>query len=197
MKVILFNAPPNSGKTYSSEWLREELHDSLGGFVKVTNQAFADPVNKAVKSFFSLSEEQFEELATREMKEVKQESLGFRSLREARIWLAEDLIKPRVGRDFFAAEVYDGFERGWAVNIVHDLGFKEELKVMTDNVPHKNILVVRICAEGTNYEGDSRSPVKVPESVEVLEWENRKDEESLNELWSEVVAWLHSEEGIL
>ena len=197
MKVILFNAPPNSGKTFASEWLKGELRNAYGGFVKITNQAFANPVNKAVKSFYSLSEEQFEELSTREMKEVKQEALGFRSMREARVWLAEGLIKPRSGKGIFAKEVYDGFERGWAINIVHDLGFKEELKVMTDNVAHKNILVVRICAEGTDYKGDSRSPVKVPESVEVFEWENLKDAESLAVLWNKVFGWLHSEEGIL
>lgn len=177
--VIIFNAPPNSGKDYICDFLMDNYF--------CNKVEFKRKLRELVKTIYSLSNEQVELLCLRENKELPQEVLGWLSFREAMIYVSEVLIKPHYGKDYFAMALLNELV-DFTINVVSDGGFVEEVEYLADN--DCDVYVIRIRCEGCDFEGDSRR--YLPESVKwkVVDIVNNKDSQFIND----VITYLKSED---
>ena len=145
-KLIILNAPKNCGKDVAAEHL-----------VKMFNYRhveFKAPVEKLVKSFYSLTDKEHELLYRRENKEVPQSCLMNKSIRDCYIHVSENVIKPMFGRDVFGVLLANSLQSG--VSVCSDGGFEDEVEAVAKEIGKDNILVVQIHSEGKSFEGDSR-----------------------------------------
>lgn len=145
-KLVILNAPKGCGKDVAAEHL-----------VKMYNfhhVEFKAPVEKLVKSFYSLTDKEHEFLYRRENKEVPQSVLMNKSIRDCYIHVSENVIKPQFGRDIFGVLLADSLQSG--VSVCSDGGFEEEVEAVAKEIGKDNILVVQIHSEGKSFEGDSR-----------------------------------------
>ena len=146
-KLVILNAPKGCGKDVAAEHL-----------VKMFNYRhveFKSPVEKLVKSFYSLTDKEHDILYRRENKEVPQSYLMNKSIRDCYIHVSENVIKPVFGRDVFGVLLADSLQSG--VSVSSDGGFEEEVEAVAKEIGKENILVVQIHAEGKTFDGDSRS----------------------------------------
>ena len=147
-KVVIFNAPPDTGKDYLVDHL---VSNGGGAYYKAE---FKGRLKTIVMAVYGLSEEEHTFFYLRENKDKKFERLGGKSIRECYIEVSEDVIKPFYGKDYFGkAAVYSLVEGG--VNLFSDGGFPQELVPLVEAVGGANVLVVRLKGVGS-FVGDSR-----------------------------------------
>lgn len=146
--IVIFNGPPGSGKDEAASYFKENF-----GF---GNLSFKYQLFKQTMKHFDVNEEWFMEgYEDREQKEKPCTILDGMSRREAMIFVSEEIIKPREGKDFFgrcvAEEIED--EKHYALA---DGGFFEEITPIIERVGAENIVVVQLTREGHDYSSDSR-----------------------------------------
>lgn len=157
MPCILFlNGPPGVGKDAAADVLvaREGFH----------MVSFKRTLNVLIATLFGLEPGLVERYSiNRDLKDTPSDHFDGRSLRQAQIFVAETVVKPHFGKDFFARRLltyvaqarrqYDKF-------VVPDLGFSDELLPF---YPHRNLLpiaLIRIFRPEYTFVGDSREYVK-------------------------------------
>lgn len=157
-KILVLNAPPNSGKDTIADYL--VAHQ---GYIKLS---FKSALFELLYKVFSIDNpEKFMQIYyTREAKEQPCSSLriGDRimSPREALIFLSESVVKPLWGGAYFgtrAAQLIGDSKSN--LYVFADGGFLAELVPLVDKVGGKNITVVQIERDGCTFEGDSRDYV--------------------------------------
>jgi len=178
-QVVVFNAPPNAGKDFICDYLRDNYF--------CNKVEFKGKLRELVKTIYSLTNEQMEWLSLRENKEIPQDILCGISFREAHIDVSENLIKPKYGKDYFAKALLNELVE-FTINVVSDGGFLEEVEYLTDN--GCDVYVVRIHCDECDFAGDSRK--YLPDSVkwEVVDIVNNKDHQFIED----VIQYLKSEE---
>ena len=157
-KVVVFNAPPGSGKDEACKWLEEFqlFHDKTEGVIYIPiHKEFKGKLFAITQEIFSVSEEEWDEHYTRELKEVAWDKLNGLSPRQALIFVSEDIIKPNFSKTYFGESLAKSLDHG--INVISDGGFDEEMIPIIDAVGKENILVVKIKRDGCSFEGDSRS----------------------------------------
>lgn len=152
-KIILLNAPSMVGKDVAAKHLTE-VRQSV-------HMEFKTPLFDLTRFFFSLSKDEFDKLYSRDLKEVKRYHLGNRSIRQAMIFVSEEVVKPNFGADFFGKKsvelVRAALNEGGNENFVYsDSGFKREAEALVDAFGADNVAVVRIYRDGYTFDGDSR-----------------------------------------
>lgn len=180
-QVVVFNAPPNAGKDYICDYLRDNYF--------CNKVEFKGKLRELVKTIYSLSNEQMEWLGLRENKEIPQEVLGGLSFREAHIDVSERLIKPHYGKDYFAKELLKELV-DFTINVVSDGGFVGETEYLADN--GCDVYVIRIHCEECDFAGDSRKYLPESAKWKVVDIVNKKD----NQFIKDVLTYLKSE-GLL
>jgi len=156
-KVILLNAPPNAGK----DVVAEEFRRVLG----VAHRQFKGKLFEIAKVISGLTDEEWDAIYTRELKEVPDERLWGLSPREFLIDISERMIKPLAGKDYFGEilgkecsyRLADGLDV-----VVSDSGFNEEAEALCRIVGAENVYCVRFLREGCSFDGDSRNYVDTP-----------------------------------
>lgn len=157
-KVVIFNAPPGSGKDEACKWLEEfRLFYAKGEGVvyKLFHKEFKSKLFTITREVFSVSREEWEEHYTREFKEQPWDKLNGLSPRQALIFVSEKIIKPNFSKLYFGESLAKSLEKG--LNVVSDGGFDDEVLPIIEAVGKENILVVKIKREGCSFEGDSRN----------------------------------------
>lgn len=151
-KVVVFNGPPASGKDVIANSL-VSLYPNI-----YEHLTFKQPLVERVKEIFGISDDEWEDMYSREMKEVPQERLGNRSPRQALGFVAEDLIKPLAGDGIFALEVCESITKTKTnpskVFIISDGGFEEELVQVS--LHFYRPLLIRIHRDGKDFTNDRR-----------------------------------------
>jgi len=93
------------------------------------------------------------------LKERSNPQLMGMSAREAQIWLSEDVMKPKFGKDVFGQIAANKIESIRPERcrrfVVTDCGFTEEAEVLVKRFPGQ-VRVVQIQREGCSFDGDSR-----------------------------------------
>lgn len=202
-KIILFNGPPRSGKDYISSNLLRFLTENPPKDVEqwVCPLKFADPLKKALVTLMGIDLNQDFDLEgfIESRKEVRQDILGYKTLREGLIHLSEDCVKPFFGLDFFGKAAVRRMEaliqpsakkpsRG--VFVFSDSGFISETLPLIAEHGEENILVVQLRRLGSRFSGDSRRYI-YPENVTILEYFNDRPEGS--ELFELIKNWIESD----
>lgn len=146
--IVIFNGPPGSGKDEAASYFKENF-----GF---GNLSFKYQLFKQTIEHFEVNEEWFMEgYDNREVKEKKEVALGDRSRREAMIYMSEDIIKPREGKDFFGRCVAEEIEEG-KIYALADGGFYEEIIPIVEKVGAENVVLVQLTRIGHDFSSDSR-----------------------------------------
>lgn len=219
-KVILFNAPANTGKSVAT--------DHLLSIYKAVTAPCKEELWHITMVFFNLSEGEFFSIyEDREQKETPREEfavthaaflklvnylkdkemlhrmgdserVGYTRLscREALIFVSETIVKPTLGGDVFGRYRASFIKGNDMIYIDDSAGFEEELHPLIDIVGKENILLVRVHREGCSFDGDSRN--YVPESMfdYVVDIDNSGSlEEFLNDVAMAVKGWLGDQEG--
>jgi len=146
--IVIFNGPPRSGKDEAASYFKENF-----GF---GNLSFKYQLFKETIAHFEVNEEWFMEgYRDRDQKEKKEFALNDMSRREAMIFVSEDVVKPKKGKDYFGRMVAEEIEevKNYAVA---DGGFVEELEPLIERVGAENIVIVQLTREDCDYSSDSR-----------------------------------------
>ena len=154
-QVIIFNAPPDSGKDVAVEYMLKIL-ESEGH--KVKHLEFKETLFTLVKSTYGITDEVWKGLYTRQNKEIPSDYLVHNgnptSPRNALINMSENVIKPLYGEQAFGLAACNSLSDG--VNLFSDGGFNAELLPIIESVGAKNVLIVKIFRDGRDYSKDSR-----------------------------------------
>ncbi len=166
-KIIIFNAPPSSGKDVAADYIVNVLN-SRG--ITSHHKEFKEPLFKAVKSAYGIGPCLWDVLYSRQYKEIPTDQIIIdncpTSPRNAMIHMSENVMKPLLGDDVFGKMAARGLQDG--INIFSDGGFKDEMLCLYDEVPMKNFLVIQVHREGFTFENDSRDYVQgLPNTVTV------------------------------
>lgn len=211
--VVIFNAPPSSGKDIACQYLRDYFQ--VGKIL-----AFKDELYKDTANYFNIDvEDLILYHADRELKEkpslmfgkfqndsLKQYffgllyvigvllnnkylmSLGYYSSRGALIHVSEDVVKPNKGKDHYGKKlvekIEDSSERFY---FVPDSGFLSEATMVVDK--GYNVYIVHLERSGATFEGDSR---KLLNKDDFKEYSNIKfttidNNGSLDDLYNAIV----------
>lgn len=169
MKVIILNGPIGSGKDTIAKMLTELVTSTMADDTAAVQWCFKDELWRCLGEHFGLGPVELSVLKerhdNRELKEIPVEVLGNRSTRQALIYISEEVMKPRLGKDVFgwyaAATLADLKECGYRMAIGSDGGFIEELRPIARKY---ETYVFRLLGRGS-YEGDSRRYLE-PEETE-------------------------------
>lgn len=154
-KIILFNGPPRSGKDTATDFAMKHLGK------RGIHYRFAAPLKDATHALFGLkvSREHFDQC-----KNVPSVLFQGMSPREAYIWMSEEVVKPKFGRDFFAkvavhsiAERIIESKKTDGIVVISDCGFAEEVELLIEVFGQENVTVVHLKREGTDFTNDSRN----------------------------------------
>lgn len=179
--VVIFNAPPNSGKDVATEMLWKYFQSG-------TKLAFKDSLYSDVASYYNISvTDLIEYHGDRKLKETPSEmfrkydkhslkqyffallfiigavfnirhlmSLGYYSSREALIHVSEDVMKPKYGSCYYGESLARKVEQSSSrFFFVSDSGYKEEVLPLLN--AGYNVYIVHLERIGVTFEGDSRT----------------------------------------
>lgn len=182
-KIILFNAPANSGKDVAVNYLHKQY--------RVFPFSFKKKLVEIVKCVYSLTDEEVTLYSSREEKEKPQIRLRGRSWRQALIHVSEDVIKPNFGEEYFGKAALEYIKQNSKYEIVacSDCGFVPEITPLASAFGGENILLVYLEAEDCSFDGDSRNYVhhdSIPDGNYIKIF-NHKDEAFFDDL-----DWLYA-----
>ena len=147
--IFVTNGPPGSGKDAASEYLVE-----IYGFKHMT---FKYELFKQTFVHYGVSEEWFMEgYNDRTKKELPEELLGGKSKRQALIHVAEDIIKPTYGSDYFGQQAASNIKLPGQY-CFSDSGFSTELQPLINKFGTEKVCLIQILRDGCDYSKDSRN----------------------------------------
>lgn len=161
-KAIFFNGPPRCGKDTSARAALEIPGVKFERFAMPIKTAFAGMMGRAVDDYGNVEfyEDRKEELVP---------ELGV-TYRQWQIDFSEKFMKPLYGQDVFARMLIGRTPAGSHLAI-SDSGFLCEVAPVARVFGPKNVLLVRIHRDGTDFSRDSRSYVDCP-LIEAVDIEN-------------------------
>ena len=181
-KLVILNAPKGCGKDVAAEHLVNKYN--------FHHVEFKTPVKELVKSFYSLTEKDHNHLYLRENKELPQDILHGKSIRDCYIHVSESVIKPMFGKDVFGVLLANSLQSG--VSVSSDGGFTEEVEAVAKEIGKENILIIQIHAEGKTFDGDSRGYLYV-DGVRVVSVNNLFNPQFFEDVVRVVDSWLEDE----
>lgn len=152
-KVVFINGPKRSGKDSLGHLLQEETD------LTCSIDKAAHPLYNAIQELFGLSPDEWEDMYEN-AKEKPHRALEWMSPREAMIWLSETVVKPTFDSSFFGKSLARRIlsKEDVPFHIITDAGFTDEIEVCVNMLPinQYDVYMIRLCREGTSFEGDSR-----------------------------------------
>jgi hypothetical protein len=149
--IVIFNGPPGSGKDESCLYF-----ENLG----YKHLSFKKELFKETINFFGVSEEWFmKDYNNRFTKELPVSQLKINgselSRRDAMIYVSEQFIKPKYGKEFFGLKLAEQIQPV-ASYCVSDGGFEEELIPIINKVGADRIILIQLTRDGCDFSSDSR-----------------------------------------
>ena len=152
-RVVIFNGPPRSGKDTAVNTIWQLLDRSC------IHIKMADPITNSVKSLFGIQFADWQHIYNN-FKDAPHPQLQGMTPREACIWLSEEVVKPKFGKDFFgriaARRCTDAIDGGYTV-LMSDGGFLDEVQCIVDHVGSEHVVLVHLHRPGFDFANDSRS----------------------------------------
>lgn len=149
--VIILNGPPGSGKDTLADHMVENYRSCTA------HMRFKTALNRIVCAIYGITDKMLESIAATE-KEVPSEIFKGLSLREAQIFVSEEIIKPNYGKHFFGKALVSEVLSSPVNNIfVSDGGFYEEIEPILERKEDINLILVRLFRDGHDFSRDSRN----------------------------------------
>jgi hypothetical protein len=162
--LIGFSGPPRSGKDSIATTLAAIIENKHGFQPQLL--ACSTPMREVVYAMLWL---EYSEAHYDAHKDIPQEALGGRTIRQAMIALSEEHVKPSYGHKFWGQSL---LARRWdpipRVLIVTDCGFPAEVELFTEVYGFDNVAYPQIQRMHTTFEGDSRSYVGTPDRITAI-----------------------------
>lgn len=188
--LILFNGPPQSGKDTGSEHFLDILgnlatHLKFSAALKqMTHDLYGLPLGTAFDYFEKVKDQ------------PRDEFYGL-TPRQAYINVAEKLIKPVHGKDFFVKKSINEWSKSfYPVAVVSDLGFQFEYDYIREIVPINDIVVIQVTRPGCDFGNDSREfVVSDPSHTFQIINDGSKDKylEQINNIANDIKARVRTE----
>ena len=171
MKVLILNGPPHSGKDTIGSMLMEQIPCFI--------TSFKFDLYQETSNFFRVGSDWFKDVATdRKYKDcVHFEELGFRTPREALIYVSEEVSKPKYGKDHYGQLAKLRIAEACKSNsivIFTDGGFSDEIAPLKEIA---DVTIVQLHGRGT-FANDSRDYVEL-DSVKQLKLQLVNDKPQL------------------
>lgn len=181
-RIIFFNGPPRSGKDLAARTVYE-MDYYIHWF------RMSEPLKRMVHAMFQLSTDEKEYVEHK--KDEPLPVLFDNSYRELQIWLAEEAIKAKFGKDMLGRLAAYRVARSMSkIYVCSDAGFVEEMQPLRDLVSDNNCLIVQLYREGCDFNKDSRSYVDIP-TIETIKLVNEgKIEDYKYTVKRTVTEWL-------
>jgi len=190
-KVIIFNAPPRSGKDMVCDWLNDKY-----GYTKLS---FKSKLIEMAARFFDMSVDEFmqhydeQEVDGSWFKDVELYTLAvgneYYSQRTALQHVSENVAKPMFGDGVFGHALAEQM-KGDGVYVVSDGGFDAELQPIIDAVDYDNILIIEIERKGCTFDGDTRDYFTVSDCWHTRMVNNGTEEEFFNKVDNLITEFL-------
>lgn len=154
-KIIILNAPPHAGKDTIGRLVKDESP------VPLRVLSFKQPMFEiALAMLGPVGYRKFlGAYNDRSQKEKPQSFLNGKSPREFMIWISEDVMKPRFGKNYFGMRFAEEAERSETPIICTDGGFPDEV-IELIRVGHE-VKLCRLHREGFTFENDSRDYIHI------------------------------------
>lgn len=155
--IILLKGPPGVGKTTAAEYISKKWD--------IPHLEFKQKLVEICKKTLILSDKDWEALYTPENKDVPRISLAGKnvSLRGYLIHMAENVLKPVLGKDIFARATINEYREKGKNAIISDLGFDEEYDILKD----EKHITISINRNDHDYSNDSRKDVNTYMAYEI------------------------------
>lgn len=143
--AIILNGMPNTGK------------DAVANMTDFVHLRFKSHLVKLALAISGVDPVEWEHrYDIRELKEAPWDQLPFNmSQRQFLIYVSEEVIKPKFGKDYFGKFIADKIDKAYdGVFIFSDGGFVEEVEPLAKVVDH--IYIVRLTRTGCSWGSDSR-----------------------------------------
>lgn len=151
MPIVIFNGPPGCGKDAACLF-----YQGLG----YKHLSFKEELFKETIRFFGVSRDWFmQDYDNRAVKELPVSELQIAgkklSRRDAMIYVSEQYIKPKYGKEYFGKQLVKKMNET-DLFCVSDGGFQEELSPIINKFGAESIVIVQLTREGCNFSSDSR-----------------------------------------
>lgn len=179
--IVIFNAPPNVGKDISADYMHSYFQSGQRlSFKEALYEDTAEYFDVGVNDLIEYHEDRnlkerpskmFQKYDKHSLKQYffallfvigavfnirYLMSLGYYSSREALIHVSEDIIKPKLGKDYYGLKVLDKVSNSSErYSFASDGGFVEEVLPLLD--AGYNVYIVHLERIGVTFEGDSRT----------------------------------------
>lgn len=178
-KVVMFNAPKDSGK----DFMVEQLSDIL------EHRAFKTELYQNTADYFGVDLDLVIELASnRQTKELPHELFGGLSPRYALIFVSERVYKPKYGSDYYGKALVRSLGEGHYG--ISDSGFQAEFDTVVSKLGSENVLLIRMFTQTSTFEGDSRQYIENERGCVVYDVFNAKTERDVEYIRGIVEDWL-------
>ncbi|EKL2214120.1 hypothetical protein PQ125_002654 [Salmonella enterica] len=156
-KIIILNAPPGAGK------------DTIGKMISFYSPgeqcriiSFKEPMFDIALAILGKENYQRFMLAydDREQKERPQTFLMGMSPREFMIWISEDVIKPKFGKDYFSVRFNQKVKECESPVVCTDGGFPDEVIALIES--GHEVKMCRLHRRGYSFKNDSRDYIRLP-----------------------------------
>jgi hypothetical protein len=151
LPVVIFNGPPGCGKDAACLFYQNIGYKHL---------SFKEELFKETFKFFGVSKGWF--MKGYENRDIKEKPVGQLrvngtsfSRRDAMIYVSEQFIKPKYGKDYFGKQLSKRMTED-GLFCVSDGGFQEELSPIINKFGAESITIIQLTREGCDFSSDSR-----------------------------------------
>ena len=145
--IVIFNGPPGTGKDEACLYFKKLGYKHL---------SFKEELFKETAQFYAVSLDWFlDGYDDRTIKERPEYRLDGFSRRKALIYVSEEIIKPRYGKEYFGLKLTKKIQSGYHY-CVSDGGFEEELTPVINKIGADKVILVQLTRDGCDFSSDSR-----------------------------------------
>ena len=145
--IVIFNGPPGTGKDEACLYFKKLGYMHL---------SFKEELLKETAQFYDVSLDWFlDGYDDRTIKERPEYRLDGFSRRKALIYVSEEIIKPRYGKEYFGLKLAEQIQNEYHY-CVSDGGFEEELTPVINKIGADKVILVQLTRDGCDFSSDSR-----------------------------------------
>lgn len=156
MNIYIINGPPRAGKDQLAKFIRFTLH-ALEEDCEILK--FAKPLDDMAKAILPEHIVDDYDSWRETKKDVVFNSQGA-TVRKVLIGVSENLVKPLLGKTYFAEKAVDMIQNTRHIDnvVFSDSGFQTEFDHFVDHMaPDHKVLLIRLERAGKGFQGDSRN----------------------------------------
>jgi len=186
-QIIMLNGPPACGKDTIADMI-------FVNYPKTRKYKMAKPLKDAVAGLFGLGIRMVSKFESRRegntQKNEPQQLMFGMSWREGCIWMSEEVVKPRFGKEVFGVLAVKNLSRVTSTHMttISDCGFRDELLPVIKLFGAENCHLLQVYRSGCTFANDSRSYIRETDLPEHMDFRALNNTQGLRELKQQTKA---------